>query len=141
MIHTDRLDRVVATGTGRLPRKIRLADDTVISVHAGYGAYSIPRVRDRMVHEGGLGTAPANYPGPYTAVEVFVFKPVTVPNEWRQYSDGAPAEDDAEGTLYSPVPVDLVRALVVAHGGEHVAQDEWDDVVRAIGEGYLRDHT
>jgi hypothetical protein len=139
MIHTDRLDHIAAHGTGRLPRKVRLADDTVLSIHAGYGAYSTPRPRDRMVHEGGMGTAPANYPGPYTAVEVFVFKPTTVPDEWAQYSDGAPDSDDSQGTLYSPVPVDLVRALIHAHGGEHVAQDEWDDVVKAMGEGYLRD--
>jgi hypothetical protein len=30
-----------------------------------------------------------------------------------------------------------VRALVIAHGGEHVAQDEWDDVVKGLGESYL----
>lgn len=130
MIHTDRLDHIAAHGTGRLPRKIRLADGHTISVHAGNGAYCTPRPRDRQVHEGGLGTAPADYPGPYTALEVCLVEPLTAPAGWEPFEDFG---------VYGTVPVDLVRALVVAHGGEHVAQDEWDDVVKSMGEGYLHD--
>jgi hypothetical protein len=129
-IHTDRLDHITAHGSGFLPRKIRLADDAVISVRAGNDAWCTPRPRDRMVHEGGLGTAPADYPGPYTAVEVALVAPLTAPESWAEHEDFG---------IYSTVPVELVRALVIAHGGEHVAQDEWDDVVKAMGEGYVQD--
>lgn len=129
MISTDRIDYIAAHGTGFLPRRIRLADDAVVSVRAGLGAWCTPRPRDRMVHEGGLGTAPADYAGPYTAVEAYLVEPLAAPAEWAEYEDF--------GT-YSTIPVDLVRALVVAHGGEHVAQDEWDDVVKGLGESCLR---
>ncbi|WP_331752701.1 hypothetical protein OG440_38240 (plasmid) [Streptomyces sp. NBC_00637] len=133
MIHTDRIDHITAHGTGRLPRTIRLTDDGVISVHAGDGAWCSPRPRARMVHEGGLGTAPADYPGPYTALEVYVVAPVTVPADWAPYSD----DDDPQAGLFCTVPAEMVRALVVEHGGEHVAQDTEDDMWKALAESFL----
>jgi hypothetical protein len=135
VIHTDRLDHIAAHGTGRLPRRIRFTDDAVISVHAGYGAYCTPRPRDRMVHEGGMGTAPADYPGPYAALEVFLVEPLAVSADWAQYS----ADEDPTVGLFAAVPVDLVRALVVEHGGEHIAQDSGDDVMKALAEGMAGD--
>jgi hypothetical protein len=123
MIHTDRIDYITAHGTGRLPRKIRLADDAVMSVQAGPGAHCHPRPKLY-----GTGSAPADFAGPYTHVEVYLFEPLTAPAEWAEHKDFG---------VYSAVPVALVRALVVAHGGEHVAQDDWDDVVKGLGESYL----
>lgn len=138
MTDTDRLDHIAAHGTGRLPRRIRLTDDAVISVHAGNGAYCTPRPRDRMVHEGGMGTAPAGYPGPYTALEVYIVEPTTAPESWAEYTaDYEP--DPADRRLFAAVPVDLVRALVAEHGGEHVAQDAGDDVMIALAEGMAGD--
>ncbi|MCX4783871.1 MULTISPECIES: hypothetical protein [unclassified Streptomyces] len=134
MIHTDRIDYISAHGTGRLPRTIRLADDTTISVHAGNGAYSTPRPRDRMVHEGGAGTVPADYPGPYSALEVYVVEPLTAPAEWAPYN----ADDNPTAGLFCPLPVDLARALVVEHGGEHVAQDTEDDMWKALAESFMQ---
>jgi hypothetical protein len=133
MIHTDRIDHITAHGTGRLPRSIRLTDDAVVSVHAGYGAYSTPRPRDRMVHEGGMGTAPADYPGPYTALEVYLVAPLSAPAGWARYS----ADDDPRAGLFCVVPAEMVHALVVEHGGEHVAQDTEDDMWKALAESFL----
>lgn len=130
MIHTDRIDHIIATGSGFLPRAIRLADDGIISVRAGNGAYCKPRPRALLVSEGGLGTVPADYPGPYTHVEVCLRGNLVAPPEWEDHEDGG---------IYSTVPVGLVRALVIEHGGEHVAQDGWEDVVKAMGEGYIHD--
>jgi hypothetical protein len=128
VIHTDRLDHIAAHGTGRLPRRIRLADDTVISVHAGPGAYCTPRPATS-----GLGNAPENYPGPYTELEVYLVEPLTAPESWREF------KADEEGRLFGYVPVDLVRALLAEHGGEHVAQDSGDDVMKALAEGMAGD--
>jgi len=131
MIHTDRIDRIITGGTGRLPRKIRLTDEAVISVHAGPGAYCTPRPQYY-----GRGDAPADFAGPYTALEVFLVAPLALPEGWERYYEGEP---DDTGVLCANVPVDEVRALVVEHGGEHVAQDEMDDVWRALGESVMPD--
>lgn len=127
MIHTDRIDHIAAHGTGRLPRKIRLTDDTVISVQAGAGAWSRPRPKLY-----GTGNAPADFAGPYSHVEVYLVTPVAVPAEWAEHTD-----DEGKPRHFGPVPVELVRALVVAHGGEHVAQDTEDDMWKALGESFL----
>ncbi|MDX2702160.1 hypothetical protein PV350_04775 [Streptomyces sp. PA03-6a] len=132
MIHTDRLDHITAHGMGRLPRKIRLTDDTVISVHAGPGAYSTPRP---MSH--GLGNAPEDYAGPYTHLEVYLMEPGTAPDTWAEFT--ADGEAPAERRLYGYVPQELVYGLVVAHGGEHIQQDTGDDLMKALTEGMVDD--
>jgi hypothetical protein len=132
VIHTDRLDHITAHGIGRLPRKIRLADDTVISVHAGPGAYSTPRPLSHCV-----GDAPVDYPGPYTHLEVYLMEPGTAPDTWEEFN--ADGNESAERRLYGYVPQELVYGLVVAHGGEHIEQDTQDDVMAALTEGMVDD--
>jgi hypothetical protein len=133
MIHTDRLDHIAAHGTGRLPRRIRLTDDAVISVQAGPGAYCTPRPAPY-----GLGDAPEDYAGPYTALEVFVVEPLTAPESWAEYTADYES-DPTDRRLFGYVPVELVRALVAEHGGEHIAQDSGDDVMKALAEGMAGD--
>jgi hypothetical protein len=83
---------------------VRCRDGFKMSVIAGYGAYSIPRPIDD------------SHTGPYRAVEVGY--PSARPEPWDQWLTYAECEDDPTGTVYSQVPVDVVRALVALHGGE-----------------------
>ncbi|TQE33170.1 hypothetical protein [Streptomyces ipomoeae] len=124
MPRTERLDRVLAGGTGLLPRRIRLADGTVLSVQAGPGAWCRPRPALY-----GTGNAPADYAGPYTHIEVFLVTQVPVPETWAPYDDG-------EQRHFGAVPADLVRAFVDEHGGEHEEQDLQDDAVKALAEAF-----
>lgn len=129
---TDRIDRIIARGTGRLSRQIRLADDTVLEVRAGQGAWSSPRPALY-----GTGNADADYPGPYTGVEVHLVTPeLQVPAEWAEWTD-----DEGTPRNFGPVPVGLVRALVIAHGGERIEQDAEADMWSALGEAVLRNPT
>jgi hypothetical protein len=94
----------------RTPNTVRCADGYTLSVIAGEGCYCQPRP-DR---DGVLGDAPGDYPGPYTHVEVGF--PSARPEPWDQWQ--AHAEDGKWNSVYSYVPVELVRELVAAHGGE-----------------------
>ena len=76
------------------------ADGFRLSVIAGGGAYSTPR-------DG----------APYVAVEVGFpsSRPEPWEGVWRAFAED---EDDPTETVYGYVPVDLVEALIAAHGGE-----------------------
>lgn len=129
----DRLDWVAGHGTGWLPRQIRLADGAVISVRAGSAAYCTPRPHPIAA----LATAPEGYAGPYTHLEVRLYGPLVGREAWAEYNaDFAPA---AEAVLFGPVPVELVRALVAEHGGEHEEQPVEDDVMAGLADGYMPD--
>lgn len=121
---TNRLDRIAAHGTGHMPRRIRLADDTILSLQAGPGAWSRPRP-----HLYGTGNAPADYAGPYTHLEVYLTTPVPVPASWAEFDDG-------DHVHFGCVPVELVRELVEAHGGEHWEQDLGHDVTMGLCEAF-----
>lgn len=115
------LDQIVAHGNRSLGLRpdgdniIRCADGYELSVIAGEGTYCSPRP-DRY---GVLGDAPGDYPGPYTAVEVGF--PSVRPEPWESWSDLAEDPDTPTETVYGYVPVELVRDLVAAHGGESVS--------------------
>ena len=121
---TDRLNRIAAHGTGHMPRRIRCHDDTLLSIKAGPGAWSRPRP-----YLYGTGNAPADYQGPYTHLEVYLITPVSVPASWAQFDDG-------NGVHFGPVPVELVRELVEAHGGEHWEQDLGHDATMSLCEAF-----
>lgn len=127
----DRLDRIAAHGTGYLSRLIRLADDTTISIKAGPTAWSRPRP-----YLYGIGEAPADYAGPYTHLEVYLITPVPVPGSWAPYDDDANDDDGRRGIHFGAVPVELVRALVEEHGGEHWEQDLAHDAETALAESF-----
>jgi len=90
---------------------IRCVDGFQVSVIAGAGCYCTPR--PDWPFEGG---ATAGYPGPYTKVEVGY--PTERPEPWESWAKRAEDADSPTETVYSFVPVELVRALVAAHGGE-----------------------
>jgi hypothetical protein len=92
--------------------KIRCADGFRLSVIAGEGTYCTPRP-DRY---GILGDAPADYPGPYTHVEVGY--PSAKPEPWDRWKEYVEDPTAPTETVYGYVPVELVRELVAAHGGE-----------------------
>jgi hypothetical protein len=108
-------NRSYSPNDGRRPNKVRCVDGFSLSVIAGEGTYCAPRP-DRY---GGLGDAPGDYPGPYTAVEVGYPserpEPWDEPGGWRSYAEDG---NDPTETVYGYVPVELVRALIAAHGGE-----------------------
>ncbi|MFF9204377.1 hypothetical protein ACF1AE_21660 [Streptomyces sp. NPDC014986] len=128
-MRTDRIDRVLAEGTGHLPRRIRLADDTVLSVQAGPGAWCRPKPRLY-----GMGNVPADYPGPYSHLEVYLLTLVPVPESWKQYGD---AHEDGHLRHFDAVPEDLVRSLVAEHGGEHAERNLEDDALKALSEAFF----
>lgn len=116
------LERIIATGNKprfRPPysdyrpgdNMIRCVDGFQVSVIAGPGCYCAPR--PDWPFEGGTAE---DYPGPYTEVEVGF--PTERPEPWETWAERAENADSPTDTVYSYVPVELVRALVAAHGGE-----------------------
>jgi len=108
-----------------LPGQITCADGFTVSVIAGGGTYCTPRPTlclhlpgHEMVHEpdGIFGEVAHDYPGPYTAVEVGF--PSMNPEPWEEWRQFAEESEDPTETIYSYVPVGLVRSLVELHGGE-----------------------
>lgn len=86
--------------------RIKCADGVSLSVQANQYAYCSPRIDevDEWNH--------------YTLVEVgFITdaeeKPLTPPDDWRQYSDGSFPSD-----VYGYIPTEMVEAFIEAHGGE-----------------------
>ena len=121
---TALLEQIIASGNRRFDpanlhigdNNIQCADGYTMSVIAGEGCYCTPRP-DRY---GVLGNAPGDYPGPYSHVEVGF--PSARPEPWEKWqplADGLGDDDRALWlTVYGYVPVELVRELVAAHGGE-----------------------
>lgn len=113
-------------------------DGFSLSVIAGGGTYCTPRpefsFRSEVVQPGILGCVASDYPGPYTAVEVGFPtqrpEPWECPHETEPYGCAAEYEarcawacyaetcEEPTKTVYGYVPVDMVRALIQAHGGE-----------------------
>jgi hypothetical protein len=98
----------IAAGPSKWPNpsRLRCADGTVLSVIVGEHLYCSPRDNH----------------GPYFAVEVGTWVPV--PSTWAEYADYEHGEDEAGDHLrvHGYVPVHLVRALILEHGGE--AEDQ-----------------
>lgn len=93
--------------------KIRCADGFTLSVIAGGGTYCTPR--PDWPFDGGVDK---NYRGPYTHVEVGFPSEKPEPwDEWKNLADDS-GDFDPTDTVYGYVPVELVRSLVEAHGGE-----------------------
>ena len=108
----SRLEEVITAGNRywrppvRPDSTIRCADGFTCSVIAGQGAYCAPYVQ--------LDTD--LYRGPYDEVEVGF--PTARPEPWDRWAEWAEDPDDPTGTVYAFVPVDMVRDLIAAHGGE-----------------------
>jgi hypothetical protein len=123
---TPQLDRIAAHGnraplgdlgetlswTGDKTNNITCGDGFKLSVIAGGATYCSPRPTGYP-----LGDAPNGYSGPYHNVEVGFpsERPEPWDNGWSEYADDL--EKPTE-TVYGYVPVETVRALILAHGGE-----------------------
>jgi hypothetical protein len=126
------LETIITSGNRRLTpgahsrfgqNWITCKDGFKVSVIAGEGTYCLPRPN-------WFNGIPSDYPGPYTHVEVGM--PSEKPEPWDCKHDGdehkfddecgwsayAETSESPNDTVYGQVPVDLVRALVEAHGGE-----------------------
>ncbi|MGW7350886.1 hypothetical protein [Streptomyces sp. NPDC054784] len=112
-------------GGGKRPVQnlITCVDGFELSVLAGAGAYCAPRppLFPHLPYSGdALSDVGADYPGPYTAVEVGF--PSERPEPWAAWSRYAEGADDPTETVYGYVPVDVVRELIVSHGGERTPE-------------------
>lgn len=105
----------LTTGERPTPNGIHCADGFTLSVVAGPGDYCHPwpsLLPSRPTHD----TVPADYPGPYTRVEVGF--PSERPEPWSTWEQYAEDPGSPTHTVYGYVPVELVRALIDSHGGE-----------------------
>jgi hypothetical protein len=106
-----------ATGERPVDNRITCVDGFSLSVIAGAGYYCTPRPSLLAGLPDGLASnAPSDFPGPYTAVEVGF--PSERPEPWAEWSQRAEDEASPTETVYGYVPVEMVRALIVLHGGE-----------------------
>ncbi|MFF2612328.1 hypothetical protein [Kitasatospora sp. NPDC058046] len=119
---TPRLNLTALQGTGYDARAIHLADGHRLSIAAGPRAGCLPA-------PGEDGT-PDDYTGPFSHLEVYLFPGLDAPADdaWQAEVDTVVLETPcfalkAEGRLFLTVPVDAVRAIIAAHGGEHPDQD------------------
>jgi hypothetical protein len=98
------------------PNWITCADGFKVSVIAGNGAYCSPRPSFTSLPF--PGEVSQDYPGPYTHVEVGF--PSERPEPWDGEGGWAEYAESPETheTVYGQVPVEMVRALIDAHGGE-----------------------
>ncbi|MFD8415448.1 hypothetical protein ACFV2Q_27420 [Streptomyces sp. NPDC059650] len=109
MTSTPRLDSLAAGGTHEVFDGIRLVDGHVLTLKTR--------------------------PGADMAQEVFLYRGLTAPNTeaWENEDDlevwltGGNFDD---GSLYSDVPIQAVRDLIVQHGGEHENQEPPTDAER-----------
>jgi hypothetical protein len=126
-----KLEDVIAHGNrghNRAPHSslITCKDGFRLSVIAGGGTYCTPRPSFCWgdTHPQHIPEPPdhivsdevCDYPGPYSAVEVGF--PTTRPEPWDEWSKHCEDPEKPTDTVYGYVPVDLVRSLVAAHGGE-----------------------
>ena len=106
-----------STGERAVPNRITCADGFSLSVIAGPGNYCSPRPALLPNLPADLANdAPADYPGPYTAVEVGF--PSARPEPWADWLEYVEDPDDPTATVYGYVPVETVQALIELHGGE-----------------------
>lgn len=85
---------------GWLADRVQCSDGFSISVQANQYTYCLPRDDD----------------GPYTEVECG-FPSAHPGEEMMEYAE---TPSDPTGTVYAYVPVDVVKRLIEAHGGEKV---------------------
>lgn len=103
----------------KLGNRIRCRDGFSLSVIAGAGTYSRPRpaLLDLGDTPNFMYDVDADYRGPYTAVEVGF--PSERPEPWAGcWETHCEDPNSPTDTVYGYVPVEMVRALIEAHGGE-----------------------
>ncbi|MFZ3476071.1 hypothetical protein ACODT4_44580 [Streptomyces sp. 2.9] len=119
---TPRLDSLTAGGTDDIFDGIRLADGHVLTLNT--------------------------HPGADVAQGVFLYPGLTAPDA-EAWGEGDDLEgwltggDFSDGMLHSDVPIEAVRALILAHGGEHQNQEptpsaETEETSGAEGQEHLR---
>jgi len=81
--------------------RVECKDGTTLSVQASETHYCSPR---------------ENNPGWYNTVEVG-FPSIAPPETWEEYFDGDWENGDRTASVYGYIPVDLVEAFIVEHGG------------------------
>lgn len=125
---TAKIDDILADGNPQrftqdgYGSRIYCADGFHLSVIAGQGAYSTPRSELPRLPRLDPSWEPADYPGPYTHVEVGFPSARPEPwddnpreDGWRSYCEDT---DQPTETVYGYVPGGMVRDLILLHGGE-----------------------
>lgn len=115
------LETIIRGGTAKRMhayKQLVCADGFAVSVQTGYGMYCSPRpgFPDFGRSSSRVGVS-EDYLGPFTAVELGY--PTENPGpEFEEFAEDwtRPTE-----TIYSYVPIELVRGLVLRHGGEDEA--------------------
>jgi hypothetical protein len=130
----SRLENIFEKGNrGHIGRfdnnQIECKDGTQLSVIAGGGTYCSPRPAmcthlpgHDWVSDPLPGEVEHDYPGPYHEVEVMIKSRIVLPPEWERHCDGdwnGGRTDPDDSSVWGYVPVELVRRLVLEHGGEH----------------------
>lgn len=121
------LERIIEYGNrghnGNGENNVTCSDGFKVSVIAGGVTYCAPRPVLCMCHYGNPDmTIPMpdctahDYPGPYAEVEVGF--PSVQPEPWAEWREHAEDPDKPTETVYCYVPVQMVRDLIAAHGGE-----------------------
>jgi hypothetical protein len=126
------LEDIIAHGTSMgkdRNNKIKCNDGFEMSVIANWGAYCSPRpsyCRDNDYGQkppcgncndaGALGEVNCDFTGPYTRCEMGF--PSVKPDPWILWAEFCEDESNPEGTVYPYVPVEMLRELVILHGGE-----------------------
>jgi hypothetical protein len=136
-----RINTIIRKGTkkGRyMKNNIRCRDGFTMSVIAGWGCYCTPRpslcysreidILERYSHpcgkcnpDGWMEDANCAYRGPYTHVEVGF--PSLTPEPWSDWESYCETPGEPSDSVYAYVPVELVKRLIIKHGGEKIHQD------------------
>ena len=110
------LDRIIDTDNDGVVPPIVCADGFKLSVQASWGHYAIdsagkrPELKITRPH-----TFTSDAVLPWASVEVGY--PSARPEPWADWEQYCDSPSDPTSTVYGYVPVDLVRALIDAHGG------------------------
>ena len=123
----SRLEEIIAAGTPVRDKRnwIKCVDGFKMSVIANWGAYCTPRPAFPSIPTMSGHEVEADYPGPFTAVEVGY--PSQCPEPWEDWAEFCESPESPTETVYGYVPVGMVRALVALHGGEVGSADTPED--------------
>ncbi|MEU4082514.1 hypothetical protein [Streptomyces venezuelae] len=125
-MRTDITDAAITGGTAGAVLRVRLADWFEVQIMTGHTSQCSPRPASPLPSRWDLpASAPADFAGPYEALQVGLVPPLTAPEGWPDPLPAHPRQDPydtAAATWYGTVPAARLRELVRDHGGENAHQ-------------------